>query len=234
MFDHVGDVFAGLGIVLCPLDAERIQAFEENLFPVGGEFAEVFSAFKALAHGAVVDVAQVHGMLDLVAAIFEVAAQDVGKDQAAAKAQVGRSVQAGAAGIDGHFAGRNGLELFDLPGERVVEAERFGHGIGYEKRGGKIAFAAVGQQGHDRALAQRAGLVQGNLHSGAGAHAYENSFFTGQPAGRFVGRIVVDVHDGLQFFGLEDAGDVTFLHIFEALDFMAFERFDADHADGRI
>ncbi len=70
LFDHVGDVFAGLGVVLRPLDAECIQAFEEDLFPVGGESAEIFSAFEALAHCAVVDVAQVHGVLYLVAAIF--------------------------------------------------------------------------------------------------------------------------------------------------------------------
>ncbi len=115
-----------------------------------------------------------------------------------------------------------------------MEAKRLGHGIGDEKRGGKIAFAAVGQKGDDRALAQGAGLVQGHLHGGACAHTYKNSLFTRESAGGFVGRIVVDVDDVVQFLGLENARHVAFLHVFEALDFVAFEGLDADHAHGRI
>ena len=64
---------------MCPLDAQGVEALEEDLLPPRRELAEIASGLQALLERAVVDVAEVHGVLDLVAAAFEIAPQHVGE-----------------------------------------------------------------------------------------------------------------------------------------------------------
>ena len=121
-----------------------------------------------------------------------------------------------------------------FPSQRVVEPQRLGHGLGNEQRRGKVTLSSVGQQGHDGALSQGAGLVDGHLHGGPGAHAHEQPLFPRQPSGRVVGRSVVHVDDRVQLVGLEDARRVALLHVLQALNLVDLEGLDADHADLRI
>ncbi len=234
LFHHVGDVLAGPGVVVRAADAEGVEGLEEDPLPAGGEVLQFSARLETFLDGAVVDVAEVHGVFDLVAAAFEVASQHVGEDQAAAEAQVGRPVQARPAGINGHLARRDRIELFHAVGEGVVESQRLGDRLGNEERSGKVTLAAVGQQGHDGALAQGPRLVDGHLHGRPGAHAHEDPFLAGQAAGGLVGGIVVDRDDRRELVGLENSRRVALLHILEALDLVALEGFDADDADRRI
>ena len=134
-------------------------------------------------------------MLDLITAAFQVAAEDVGEDEPAAEPQVGRAIQARPARIHRDLARRHRFELLHVSAQRVVEAQRLGRGLGDEQRGGKVTLAAVGQQGHDGAVAQGLRFVQGDFHGRPGAHPHENPLFPSQPAGGRVRRIVVDVDD---------------------------------------
>ena len=210
------------------------QAVEKDLLPACRELPQFAAALEALRDRAVVDVAQIHGMFDLVAATFEVASQHVGEDYPAAESQVGQSVQARTAGVDRDLARRDQLQVLRLAQQRIVEPQRLGRRLGNEQRGGKVPLAAVGQQGHDGALPQRPGLIHGHFHGGPGAHAHKEPFFPRQPPGRLIGRLVVHVDDGVQLVRLEDPRRVTLLHVLQALDLVDLEGFDADDADLRV
>ena len=56
-----------------------------------------------------VDVTQVHGVLDFVPAVFEVAPEHVGKNDPPAESQVRRSVKARSTRVDRVFAGADGI-----------------------------------------------------------------------------------------------------------------------------
>ena len=85
--------------------------------------------------GQVADVGDVHHLPDVVAAVLEDAAEEVGEQERAQVADVHVAVHGGAAGIDAHAPGLERPELFLAPGQRVVHAHGRGQGRTYATPG---------------------------------------------------------------------------------------------------
>jgi len=124
--------------------------------------------------------------------------------------------------------------LLHLARQRVVEPQRLGNGFRGEQRRGQIPLAAVRQQSHHGALAQRAGFVQRHFHGRPGAHPHKDALFAGQASSHLVSRIVIHVDDRCRLVRTENPGRIALLHVLQALELVPLERLDPDHADGRI
>ncbi len=195
-----------------------------------GEGLQVLAGRLGALDGLVVQVGDVDQVVHLVAAKFEVAAQQVGEDVAAALAQADAPVRGGPAGVHADLARLQGFEgaCGTLHGVEEVDLGLFPH---REKRGAQVALAAVGQDHHERAGRHPGGGPQGGRHGRAAAHAHEEPLGVRQSPCHFEGLLVIDVHLHVEAVFVENFGTVGLLHVLEALELMPHERFDADDPD---
>ena len=100
--DHARDVcgFRRGGETVGRLDAEGFEVLEERVFERFGEIGEGNAFLAGAADGFVVDVGQIHDALDLEAAVFEVALQEIFEKISAEVADVGVVVDCRAARVD--------------------------------------------------------------------------------------------------------------------------------------
>ena len=92
-----------------------------------GVLADADAGRGGVGDDAVVHVGEVHDVVELEAAEFQEAAQDVLEHEGAVVADVREVVDRGTAGVDADFASALRDERLGLTTESVVEAD-FGHG----------------------------------------------------------------------------------------------------------
>ena len=121
--DHLGDGFGGAGQVLGALDGERVHVLEEGLLEAGGVLLDGLAGERGVADDLVVDVGDVHDVLDLHAELAQEAAEDVDVEEGAEVADVAVVVDGGAAGVHAQGAAVDGRKGFGLQAERVEEMQ---------------------------------------------------------------------------------------------------------------
>lgn len=97
--DDVLDVFCGAGHGVRARAAEEVHVGEEGLLQFLGELGEGGLGFPDAADDFVFDVGDIHDVEDIVAAEFEVAAEEVGEDEGAEVADVGAVIDRWAAAV---------------------------------------------------------------------------------------------------------------------------------------
>jgi hypothetical protein len=121
--DHLGNVFGGTDHVLGALDGEEVHVLKKCL----GEFRSVFGDGEAggsrVADDLVVDVGDVHDVIEGEAFHEERATENVHVNEGAEVANVAVVIHGRAAGVDADALAVFGEELFLLAGEGVEEAD---------------------------------------------------------------------------------------------------------------
>ena len=119
--DHGRYLLRGTGANVGRLDAEALHDLDERVGVLGRDRGGLHTALVCALDDLVVDVGQVLGERDVVAALDEPAADDVERQERAGVADVNLVVDRGAADVHGHLAGHNRLELDLAVQRRVVE-----------------------------------------------------------------------------------------------------------------
>jgi hypothetical protein len=101
--------------------------FEEEVLKLLGILADADAKLGGVCDDAIVDVSDVHDVLEAVSAHAKPATQDVDCNEGPEIADVGEVVDRGAAVVHADGIVGEWLERFDFAGERVVEME--GHGV---------------------------------------------------------------------------------------------------------
>lgn len=128
--DDVLDVFGGAGHGVWARAAEEVHVGEEGLLQFPGELGEGGLGFPDAANDFVFDVGDIHDVEDIVAAEFEVAAEEVGEDERAEVPDVGAVIDRGAAAVHADLSafGVTWDEGFHGSGKRIKQADsRFLH-----------------------------------------------------------------------------------------------------------
>jgi len=149
--DHVGHVFGRAGIDHRGSQSQGLDVLEECLreglddLPGGhallaGALADLVLTLVGVG-GHVPDVGDVHDVADLEAPQFQVAAQDVHKDERAEVPDVGEVVDRRAATVEPHHPRLEGLELFLALGQGVIEDD--GHCTLLASVAGRVSSARL-------------------------------------------------------------------------------------------
>ena len=125
-FDHLGDEVRRARIVLRTLDAQELAILVEHLDHGIRELADGLLLLGRALDDPVVDVGEVHHLLDAPSAQPQHAPQQVLEEERAEVAEVRRVVDRGTARIQPHGAAVRGRERLCLAREGVVE-EEVGH-----------------------------------------------------------------------------------------------------------
>ncbi len=121
--DHAGDVFGGAGDVFGALDVEGVHVFEEGALVLGGVLGDGLAGGGGVADDLVVDVGDVHDVVQGEAVEAGGAAQQVDVEEGAEVADVAVVVDGGAAAVEAQDVAVGGEERFDFTGESVEEFE---------------------------------------------------------------------------------------------------------------
>ena len=119
--DHLGNAAGGVGDVLGALDAEGVEVFEEGALELGGVLGDGDAGGGGVADDLVVDVGDVHDVLDGHALLADDAAEHVDVEEGAEVADVAVVVDGGAAAVHAQGGAADWGERLDLSGERVEE-----------------------------------------------------------------------------------------------------------------
>ena len=119
--DHRKNLLRGAGANVRLLDTEALHDLDERVGVLRGNLVGRNAALVCALDDLVVDVGEVLGERDVVAALDEPAADDVERKERAGVSDVDVVVDRGAADIHGHLAGNDRLEVDLAPQRRVVE-----------------------------------------------------------------------------------------------------------------
>ena len=119
--DHFGDMGRRGGIDIRGNDAKRLDVLEEGVFVFLCEVIERDLCGTRAADGLVIDIRQIHDMLDVEIEEAESPFEDVFEGIASEIADVGEIIDGGAAGIKADVVVCDGLELLDAVCQGVVE-----------------------------------------------------------------------------------------------------------------
>ena len=136
--DHLGDVLGGVGDVLGALDAEGVEVFEEGALEAVGVVGDGEVGGGGVADDLVVDVGDVHDVLDGDALLEEEAAEDVDVEEGAEVADVAVVVDGGAAAVHAECGLAYGGEGLGFSAEGVEEFE-VGHVAIFFRRSRRVA-----------------------------------------------------------------------------------------------
>ena len=129
--DHRRDVIGRVGCALGNLDVQCLRILEKCLPINAGEFLQRQFRFARTADRFVIDVGELHDVIDLVSEMFQRAAQEIDRDVGAKISNVTVIVDRRAADVEADaLAGRiERLELRHRTGHRIIELKRrAGHG----------------------------------------------------------------------------------------------------------
>ena len=120
--DHLRNVVGRAHQEFRRLEAQQFAVDLEGFDILRGEVAQLEASFPRIADRLVIHVGQVHHLADFVAAVSQVAAQDVLKDKRAEVADVRVVINRRPASVDPHLVAFQGMKLVHPRGQRVVEA----------------------------------------------------------------------------------------------------------------
>ena len=112
-----------MGDVLGALDAKGVGVFEEGAFEAVGVVGDGDAGRSSVADDLVVDVGDVHDVLDGDALLEEEAAEDVDMEEGAEVADVAVVVDGGAAAVHAEYGLADGGEGLGFSAEGVEEFE---------------------------------------------------------------------------------------------------------------
>ncbi len=161
------------------------------------------------------------------------AGQQICQQKATQFLQRKQLVQGRAGHENSDFTFLDRFEVNFLPSQQIIKA-KVGFQQGGEEVGAEVTVSAVGENGHDNAVFTFRRQLHGSGHGRPGAHPGKDPFFSRQTPGHLERFLVLDVDDAVQGMAVKDAGDVGFLHIFQALDFVCRIGFDAEDLDCRV
>ncbi len=121
--DHAVDVFGGASNVFGALNVEGFHVFEKGLLVAGAVLADGLAGGGGIADDLVVDVGDVHDVVEGEAVEAGGAAQDVDMQEGAEVADVAVVVDGGAATIEAEGVTVRGEERFVFSGESIEEFE---------------------------------------------------------------------------------------------------------------
>ncbi len=119
--DHLRNAAGGAGDVLGVLDVERVEVFEEGALVAGGVLGDGDAGGGGVADDLVVDVGDVHDVIDGDSLLADEAAEDVDVEEGAEVADVAVVVDGGAAAVHAQRGRADGGEGFNLSAEGVEE-----------------------------------------------------------------------------------------------------------------
>ena len=119
--DHLGDVVGGVGDLFGELDVEGFEVLEEGLLELGGVVGDGDACVAGVTDDLVVDVGDVHDVLDGDSLLKDEAAEDVDVEECAEVADVAVVVDGGAAAVHSQRGGAYGRERFNFSAEGVEE-----------------------------------------------------------------------------------------------------------------
>ena len=127
--DHVGNIFGGAGDVFGALDIEGVHVLEEGALEAGAVLADGLAGGCGVADDLVVDVGDVHDVVQGEAVEAGGAAEDVDVQEGAEVADVAVVVDGGAAAIEAQGVAVGGEERLVFSGEGIEEFEGQGYGF---------------------------------------------------------------------------------------------------------
>ena len=141
---HFGDVLCGAGDALGAFEAERGAVVEECLSIGVGVFFERFALCDGVANDFVVDIRDVHDVVERKARRAQPAPQEIVEDEGPEVADVREVVDGGTAGVHLDGLAFQRFERLHLLGERVVEAHGTLKGNFYGNRGVRAGIGPGG------------------------------------------------------------------------------------------
>src|SRR5260370_32741862 len=121
--DHFGDMVSGLHHALGPLQAQRGAVLQEGLRVALGVFGDRFIFGGRVANDLVLDVGDVHDVVQLITGRPQPSAQNVLEREGSKIADVRVVVDGGSASIHAHGGAVERHERLQLLGEGVVETQ---------------------------------------------------------------------------------------------------------------
>jgi len=228
------NIFGGSYVDIVRTDLQKPDILQKYPQIFIGIIREIHARLFRPLERLVAAIDDIDDMFDGVALEGQIAAQQVGHHQPPVISQM-RSVMNGrAAGAQPHLLRVQRTEKRFPALDRVVKADRRQLLFDREQFRAQVALSAVRENDHDRAFFHLTGLLGRDKHGRAGAHAGEDAFFPGQPAGHFKSVFVQDIHLFIQTLLVVDPGAVGLAHVFEALDLMLQVRLDADDLNAAI
>ncbi len=116
---HAVDIFGSVGDLFGLLDAERVHVFEEGSLVFGAVLSDGFAGGEGVADNFVVNVGDVHDVMQREAVKAGGAAQEVDVEEGAEVADVAVVIDRGAAAIEAQGVAVGGIERFDFSGKGV-------------------------------------------------------------------------------------------------------------------
>ena len=121
--DHAVDVFCSACDLFGAFDAQGVHVFKEGALVLGAVLADGLAGSGCVANDLVVDVGDVHDVMQAEAIETGGAAQGVDVQKGAEVADVAVVIDRGAATVEAQGAAVGGKERFDFSGEGVEEFE---------------------------------------------------------------------------------------------------------------
>ena len=122
--DHIGNAGRGVGDVLWTFDREGVEVFKEGALKLLGVLGDGKASGGGVADDLVVDVGDVHDVLDGYALLANDAAEHVDVEEGAEVADVAVVVDGGAATVHAKGGRADGGKGFDLAAKGVEEFDR--------------------------------------------------------------------------------------------------------------
>ena len=105
-------MFAGSGVVVCFFDVQVIEILHENVIVAVCEFPQGQACLLRALDRPIVQIGDVHDMLDFVSFKFHIPSDQIRKNDSSALSQIDFLAQGGAAGIHLYTVFMDGNELF--------------------------------------------------------------------------------------------------------------------------
>ncbi|VTR64010.1 hypothetical protein DESC_120102 [Desulfosarcina cetonica] len=230
---HVVHMLAGLGVMIGRLDAQDGQILVKGLDVHVGESFEGHPRGLGSVNGLVVQVGDVHHLIDRVSPVGQVTGQQIGKDEAPRLAHLQAGMGRGAAGVHGHLA-RVGRQEGLFLARHGVEEHQVDLLLHVKQRRGEVALPTVGKDHHQGPARKAAGDIGRHHHGRPTAHTHHEPLLAGQAAGHGKGRLIFHVDLRIELFLVENLGLIGLLHVFQPLQAVPQIGLHTDDLDGRI
>ena len=125
---HPSDVLgcSGLGKMIRPFDAERVEILEERLLKWRCEVRQRHATSPTTPDRLVIHIREIHDAIDLQSPILEMALQQILKNVGAEISDVGEIVNCRPAGVEPHLPRLARHEVLDLTGQRIEKTKWHG------------------------------------------------------------------------------------------------------------
>ena len=236
--DHIPDMLRGQRIARGLFDPEFPGRRHELVDIFSGKLPKRQTGLVGPGDGVVVKIGNIHIGFDRQTIVLQGAGQQVGNHKSPAMRHIRGLIDRRSTGVESGPLLMNRSEFLLLSAHGIIKAQpqngRFRFCLRDKKRGAKVPFTAVRQDGDNKSFADFAGQAESGKHGCTGTHAGKNSFLFRQQTGGAEGVFVADIDDSVGQRLIKNAWFIGLLHVLEPLDLMVVIGLNRRDADSRM